>query len=103
MLSIGTTDDRISNKLFTFFNDKSDTRPGEGLERYTEVLSRWDEFTSEEQLEIQWLESSHSEFGYGLSEMVFPPEVSSPDEPIQWFADMARAIATRIESCLRVI
>ena len=102
-MSIGTTDDRISNKLFTFFNDKSDTRPGEGLERYTEVLSRWDEFTSEEQLEIQWLESSLSEFGYGLSEMVFPPDVSSPDEPIQWFADMARAIATRIESCLRVI
>ena len=87
-------------KLFTFFNDKSDTRPGEGLERYTEVLSRWDEFKNEEQLEIEWMESANSEFGYGLSEMIFPPEDSSPDEPIQWFADMARAIISRIESCL---
>jgi len=88
-------------KLFTFFNDKSDTRPGEGLERYTEVLSRWDEITIEGKPEIVWMDSANSEFGYGLSEMIFPPNDSSPDEPIGWFADMARAITSRIESCLR--
>jgi hypothetical protein len=90
-------------KLFTFFDDKSDTRPGEGLERYNEVVSRWDQSTNEKQINVDWLQSSNSEFGYGLSQKVFPPGDSSPDEPIQWFADTARVIVSRIESCLRVI
>jgi hypothetical protein len=88
-------------KLFTFFNDKSDSRPGEGLERYNEVVSRWNQFTNEEEIKVDWLESSKSEFGYGLSEKIFPPSDSSPDAPIQWFADSARVIVSTMESCLR--
>jgi len=88
-------------KLFTFFSDKEETRPGEALEQFTQVLSKWDQVSDGSDIEITWLDSTNSEFGYGLSEKIFLPKESNSNEPIEWFVDVAIAIASRIESCLK--